>query len=84
MRMIPASAIPLGLLLALSACGERAALKPQAGKSLPVAPYGQEVRPSAEALLTAPPQAAPKRSVELRQRSEDRSDDPFDLPPATN
>jgi hypothetical protein len=25
--------------------------------------------------------AAPERSVELRRRSEERQDDPFDLPP---
>jgi hypothetical protein len=27
------------------------------------------------------PQAAPQRSVELRTKSEERQDDPFDLPP---
>ena len=27
------------------------------------------------------PEAAPARSVELRTRSEEREDDPFDLPP---
>ena len=27
------------------------------------------------------PQAAPLRSTELRKRSEEREDDPFDLPP---
>jgi hypothetical protein len=32
-------------------------------------------------LLEQEPQAAPNRSVELRTRSEDREDDPFDLPP---
>jgi hypothetical protein len=31
--------------------------------------------------MTPPPQAAPERSVELRKRSEEREDDPFDLPP---
>jgi hypothetical protein len=29
----------------------------------------------------APPMAAPERSVELRSASEEREDDPFDLPP---
>lgn len=69
------------LLLALAACGVRADLKPQAGKQLPVAPYGREAQPSAVQLLVSTPQAAPERSVELRKRSEARSDDPFALPP---
>lgn len=70
------------LILALAACGQRAVLKPHAGNSLPPAPYGREDKPSAEALLKPTPQAAPERSVELRKRSEERSQDPFDLPPS--
>ncbi|MBC2668466.1 hypothetical protein ACFOON_06975 [Novosphingobium piscinae] len=65
----------------LAGCGQTAELKPQAGRSLPVAPYGRGDQPSANTLLTLPPQAAPERSVELRSRSEQRRDDPFDLPP---
>ena len=67
--------------LALAACGQRADLKPHAGADLPSAPYGREGRPDAETLLRTRPQAAPERSVELRNRSENRADDPFDLPP---
>jgi hypothetical protein len=59
----------------------RADLKPQAGKTLPVAPYGREQQPSSAQLLVSTPQAVPERSVELRQRSEERADDPFALPP---
>ena len=73
--------IAIAALLALSACGVRADLKPLAGKTLPVAPYGREDTPSSRELLQISPQAAPVRSVELRQRSEERGDDPFDLPP---
>ena len=73
--------LPL-LILGLVGCGATAPLKPAAGKSLPVAPYGVEVKPSAETLLKPPPQAAPERSVELRKRSEERLQDPFDLPPS--
>lgn len=73
---------PAVLLLVLGACGQRADLKPKAGQDLPVAPYGREASPKAEALLQIPPQAAPERSVELRRKSEDRTDDPFDLPPS--
>jgi hypothetical protein len=72
----------LAIVLALSACGVRRDLKPQAGKSLPVAPYGREEPRTAEALLEPTVQAAPERTVELRKRSEERADDPFDLPPS--
>ncbi len=68
-------------LVALGGCGQTAELKPRAGHELPVAPLGQDERPSASKLLDPLPQAAPQRSVELRQRSENREDDPFDLPP---
>ena len=72
----------LALVLALSACGQVADLKPRAGGSLPPAPFGREQPRSAAALLQPPVQAAPERSVELRKRSEERDDDPFDLPPS--
>ena len=70
------------LILTLAGCGATAPLKPKAGQALPVAPYGAEQRPTAEALLKPTPQAAPERSVELRKRSEERVQDPFDLPPS--
>ena len=70
-----------GLALALAACGNRVDLRPAAGESLPPAPLGRADAPTAEELLTRTPQQAPKRSVELRTRSEEREDDPFDLPP---
>ena len=71
----------LVLVAALTACGSRADLKPAAGHALPVAPLGRADRPTADELLVRTQQAAPKRSVELRTRSEERADDPFDLPP---
>ena len=74
-------AAALLLIAALSACGVKADLKPQAGKQLPVAPFGRDDRPNPEELLETSPQAAPERSVELRKRSAERKDDPFDLPP---
>ncbi len=73
--------LPALLLPLLGACGQRANLVPQAGKELPPAPYGREQRPQAAELLETPTIAIPKRSVELRTRSEQREDDPFDLPP---
>ena len=67
--------------LALAACGQTQALEPPPGEALPPAPYGRADSPRAEELLELDPQAAPERSVELRRRSEEREDDPFDLPP---
>ena len=75
------TAIALAALAILAACGQKAALEPVAGNSLPPAPYGAEVQPTADELLALDPEAAPDRSVELRTRSEEREDDPFDLPP---
>lgn len=79
--MIRSALLLVALCGALSACGNRAALEPKQGRSLPVAPYGREEPLKADALLEPPPQAVPERSVELRRRSEERANDAFDLPP---
>jgi hypothetical protein len=73
--------IACGLVLSLGACGSRQSLVLEEGQQLPPAPYGREVKPTANELLAPPPIAIPQRSVELRTRSERREDDPFDLPP---
>jgi hypothetical protein len=70
--------LPLALL---AACGQKRDLIPPPGHDLPPVPYGADHQPTAEELLVSDPQAAPERSVELRRRSEEREDDPFDLPP---
>lgn len=80
MRFKPGLAM-LATLTLLAACGQKADLEPAAGKTLPVAPLGSDVQPEARDLLELETQAAPERSVELRKRSEEREDDPFDLPP---
>lgn len=72
---------PLGAALLLAGCGQKADLAPLAGHPLPPTPYGASAQPDAARLLELDPLAAPVRSVELRQRSEERADDPFDLPP---
>ena len=77
MKHLAASA----LLLLLGACAQVAELEPAQGNTLPVAPVGREDQPTPAELLEPDPQAAPERSVELRRRSEEREDDPFDLPP---
>ena len=67
--------------LALAGCGSVRELKPVAGHQLPPPPYGRADRPTAAELLQPTPQAMPIRSDELRTQSEERKDDPFDLPP---
>ena len=79
--MIMRTAFAIITVLALTACGQRADLEPLAGETLPPAPVGASEPKTTEELLTPTPQAAPERSVELRRRSEERQDDPFDLPP---
>ena len=80
-KLLIASCVMPALLGGLGGCAQRAPLEPLEGQSLPVAPTGSEARPTADELLELDPQAAPERSVELRRRSEEREDDPFDLPP---
>ncbi|AKH42338.1 hypothetical protein FHS61_000108 [Altererythrobacter atlanticus] len=77
-RSIP---LALAVFLALGACGQKRDLRPAEGQDLPTAPYGQADPLTPRQLLEPDPQAAPVRSVELRSRSEEREDDPFDLPP---
>jgi hypothetical protein len=75
-------AVPLiAIVLILAGCGAQRDLRPAAGQTLPPAPYGRADRPTAAELLRLDPQAAPERTVELRRESEEREDDPFDLPP---
>jgi len=74
-------AAPIALLLLLTACGAQRDLQPAEGAALPPAPYGRAEAPTAEELLEPTPEAMPVRTVELRRQSEEREDDPFDLPP---
>jgi hypothetical protein len=71
--------VPLVLLAA--ACAQKKDLRPVAGQPLPPAAFGSDHQPSAAELLQPTPQQAPQRNSELRTRSEQREDDPFDLPP---
>jgi hypothetical protein len=73
--------VALVVVLLLGACGQKTDLEPLAGHSLPPAALGAKAQPDSEKLLELDPLAAPPRSVELRKRSEEREDDPFDLPP---
>ncbi|QDX26857.1 hypothetical protein FPZ54_13135 [Sphingomonas suaedae] len=67
----------------LAACGNRGELKPEAGSSLPPAPYGAVATPKAGELMTPPPQTRPTRSDEVLRSSEERRSDEFELPPQT-
>ncbi len=73
----------IGALLALSACGGRVALKPQAGGTMPSTPETAAREPTADELLAPDIQSRPKRSDEQLRRSEERQEDRFDLPPAS-
>ncbi len=81
MRIAIAPGLAALLAALLAGCGTPAPLTPPQGASLPTAPYGALTNPTAEELLRRDALAAPERSVELRRRSEERQDDPFDLPP---
>lgn len=73
--------IILATCLALCACGQKAGLELAQGQSLPPTAVRAPAPATPDDLLKLGPQAAPERSVELRRRSEERADDPFDLPP---
>jgi hypothetical protein len=75
-------AIGFGLALILAGCGSSSGLKPESGKSLPVAPYGARATPTAKQLLTPNSQERPARTDELLTNSTDRRSDEFDLPPS--
>jgi len=67
--------------LALAGCGKREALVPLAGASMPPKPAMAAAAPTVDQLLTPSTQQRPGRSEELLQRSEERPDDRFNLPP---
>ena len=79
--MIRRAAIVVALA-ALCACGRTASLRPAQGEPLPVKPLMARNTPTAEDLLRPPAYANPERIDELIKRSQPRSVDRFDLPPA--
>ena len=81
MIRISAAAALMVLALALAGCGSRQDLELVEGQTPPPAPYGKEDPETAAELLQPDPEAVPGRNVELRRQSEEREDDPFDLPP---
>ncbi|HEX8223175.1 MAG TPA: hypothetical protein VF605_05095 [Allosphingosinicella sp.] len=77
MRLFP---ILPGLAL-LAACGNVEPLQPRTGQSMPPKPAMAVRAPTTEELLTPPSNARPARQDDGLRRSEERADDPFDLPP---
>jgi predicted small lipoprotein YifL len=71
----------LAPMLFLAACGGREPLRPAAGEEMPVAPAMASTTPTTDELLEPTTQQRPERVDELLRRSEEREDDPFDLPP---
>ncbi len=75
-------AITAVLLLALAGCGQRAALKPPEGASLPPKPAMAATQPTSVELLTPRTEERPSRSDEVLTKSQERPDDRFNLPPS--
>ncbi|WP_374411141.1 hypothetical protein [Novosphingobium colocasiae] len=76
-----ATVLLLATAIGLSACGQRKDLALKPGMKAPPAPYGRSAALNPAEALAPPTVAIPERSTELRTRSEEREDDPFDLPP---
>ena len=72
---------PLFGLALLAACGNMEPLQPKAGEGMPARPAMAARAPTTEELLTPPSNARPARQDDGLRRSEEREDDPFDLPP---
>ena len=75
------AAFILCAVLTLAGCGKRELLAPPVGVSLPPKPAMATTVPTVDDLLTPSTQQRPGRSEELLQRSEERPDDRFNLPP---
>lgn len=69
-----------GLVL-LASCGKQGDLRPAEGHSLPPKPAMAATQPTVDQLLTPDTTARPPRSDELLQKSHERPDDRFNVPP---
>lgn len=75
------SLLAVSLIGLLAACGSRTELKPLPGMS-PVPKSVEAKAPETAAQLMKPTtQSRPDRKADLILQSEERKDDPFDLPP---
>jgi hypothetical protein len=71
----------LGAVALLAACGSRQDLAPKSPEQTPPKPAMAAAQPTTEQLLALPPIARPARQDDGLSKSEERKDDPFDLPP---
>ena len=76
-----ATAALLAAALAAAGCGRQVALAPKPGmKPVPTPAFAAKPE-SPDALIHPSTQARPLRNADLLSRSEERKEDPFDLPP---
>lgn len=71
-------------LLLLAACGKKGVLAPVAPRPAPQKAADAAVAPTPDQMLRLAPQAQPARVDDPVQRSEERRDDRFNLPPPGN
>jgi hypothetical protein len=71
----------LGLGLLLAGCGNMEPLTPKSAAATPPRPAMAARAPTTPELLTPTPNARPALQDDGLRRSEEREDDPFDLPP---
>ena len=71
------------LLLALAACGKVGKLTPVAPNTPPPKPVAMSVAPVPEDMLRLPPQSQPNRVDDPVEKSQERPDDKFNLPPTS-
>lgn len=82
-RLAPAGAAALlvFLSLVLSGCGAREALKGKPGQKPTPTAYGATRPQTPTEMMQPSTQARPDRNAEPLLQSQDRQQDPFDLPP---
>ena len=71
------------VLLALAACGKVGKLTPVASNTPPPKPVAMSVAPVPEDMLRLPPQSQPNRVDDPVEKSQERPDDKFNLPPTS-
>ena len=71
----------LRALLLLAACGKKGELTPVPPRPAPLQATDQVKPQTPEDMLKLPPQAAPARVDDPVEKSQDRKDDRFNLPP---
>lgn len=81
-RPVRTALLLAGIALSLSACGSRKSLKATPGMDPTPVAHGADKPATPDEMLDTGPQTRPDRSAEPLKRSQERPDDPFDLPPS--